>query len=129
MIKLGTLKTRDYFGETLVAQDIISREELVAALNLQKQSPDKLGKLLVDIGALSQLDMVRHLSTHLGVPWVSGDGFPQVPVVEDTFSPRFMKETRCLPIEVKDDGILVIAMADPLDSSVLDSVRLFTDFQ
>ncbi len=129
MIKLGTLKTRGYFGETLVGQDIISREELAAALKLQGQSPDKLGKLLVDIGALSQLEMVRHLSTHLGMPWVSGDGFPQAPVVEDTFSPRFMKETRCLPIEVKDDGILVVAMADPLDSSVLDSVRLFTDFQ
>lgn len=129
MIKLGKLKTRDYFGETLVSQDIISREELTAALKLQRQSPDKLGELLVDIGALSQLEMVRHLSTHLGVPWVSGDGFPQVPVVEDIFSPRFMKENRCLPIQVKEDGSLVVAMADPLDSSVLDAVRLFTDFQ
>ncbi len=129
MIELATLKSRDYFGEALVRQEIISREELAAALNLQRQSPDKLGKLLVDIGALSELEMVRHLSSHLGLSQVSGDGFPQVPVVEDTFSPRFMKETRCLPVEVRDDGTLVVAMVDPLDTSVLDAVRLFTHFQ
>ncbi len=129
MIELAALKTRDYFGEALVRQEIISREELGAALNLQKQSPDKLGKLLVDIGALSEAEMVRHLSSHLGLALITGDGFPQVPVVEDTFSPRFMKEAKCLPIEIKEDGTLVVAMVDPLDTSVLEAVRLFTRFQ
>ena len=49
--------------------------------------------------------------------------------MEDTFSPRFMKEAKCLPIEVKEDGTLVVAMVDPLDAAVLDAVRLFTGFQ
>lgn len=128
MIKLAKLKTRDSFGEALLRQEIISKEELVAARNLQRQSSDKLGKLLVDIGALSEIEMVKHFSIYLGLPQVTGEDFPKVPVAEDTLSPRFMKETRCLPLEVKE-GALIVAMVDPLDTSVLDAVRLFTEFK
>ncbi len=126
MISLADLRNRNRFGEELVEKGIISEEELGAALNLQRQSPDRIGKLLLDIGALSEGDLVRHLSEHLDVPAVRAEELPQVPLVENVLSPRFMREARCVPIEVVD-GVLVLAMADPLDQSVLDAVRLYTE--
>ncbi len=126
MISLADLRTRSRFGEELVDKGVISEEELGAALNLQRQSPDKIGKLLIDIGALSESDMVRHLGEHLMIPVLKGEDFPQVPLVENVFSPRFMREARCIPVELSN-GSLVLAMADPLDRSILDAVRLYTE--
>ncbi|MFQ5739458.1 MAG: type II secretion system ATPase GspE [Acidobacteriota bacterium] len=128
MIKLADLRTKSHFGQTLLDQGLISQEELTAALNLQRQSPDKIGKLLIDIGALSEVDMVKQLSRHLNVPYMTSGDFPKVPVVENTFSPKFMKEARCVPINVVEGTTLVLAMGDPLDSSTLEAVRLYTDY-
>ncbi|HSR67684.1 MAG TPA: type II secretion system ATPase GspE [Acidobacteriota bacterium] len=129
MIKLAEIKAHDSFGRFLREKDVVSEEELNTALNLQKQSNEKLGKLLIDIGAFSEGDLAKYLSEHLGVPFVTQEDFPQVPVVEDTFSVRFMRECKFVPIRQEEDGPLVVAMADPLDQSTLDSIRLYTEFQ
>ncbi|HSR52697.1 MAG TPA: type II secretion system ATPase GspE [Acidobacteriota bacterium] len=129
MIKLAEITAHDSFGHFLLEKGVISQEELSTALNLQKQSNEKLGKLLIDIGTLSEADLAKHLSEHLGVPFVTQEDFPQVPVVEDSFSVRFMRECKFVPIRMEEDGPLVVAMADPLDQSTLDSIRLYTEFQ
>ena len=128
MIELSQIRTKPHLGQVLLEKGVVSEEELNAALNLQRQSPDRIGKLLVDIGALSEMDLVRQLGEHIGVPVVSAEDFPSVPVVEDTLAPKFMREARCAPIGV-EEGVLVLAMSDPLDFSVLDAVRIYTTFR
>ena len=129
MVPFSQLTARLPFGEYLVEKRVISDDELATALNLQKQSSDRLGKLLIDIGAVSEGDMVRHLGDHLGIRTISSENFPQVPVLENTFSVKFMRECKFVPIRVVDEKSLVIAMADPLDHTVSDSVRLYTEYQ
>lgn len=129
MIKLADLSALDLFGQELVDNQVISSDEFSTALNLHKQSPEKIGKLLIDLGALSEADLVRHFSKYLGIPSITAEEFPQVPVIEDAFSVRFMRECKFVPIRLEEDGQLVIAMADPLDSSTLDSIRLYTEYQ
>ncbi|RPJ60198.1 MAG: type II secretion system protein GspE [Acidobacteria bacterium] len=124
MIKIDQLRTRKLFGQELLEKGAISEEELNTALNLQKQSAERIGKLLVDIGALSEADMIRHLSDHLGVGCIAADAFPQVPVLENTFSVKFMRECRFVPVAVDEDK-LVLAMADPLDHATLNCIRLY----
>ncbi|HXK59097.1 MAG TPA: type II secretion system ATPase GspE [Acidobacteriota bacterium] len=125
MIKIDELRTRKLFGQELLDKGVISEEELNTALNLQKQSSERIGKLLIDIGALSEADMIRHLSEHLGVRYITSDQFPQVPVLENTFSVRFMRECRFVPVAMDDDK-LVLAMADPQDHATLNCIRLYT---
>ena len=129
MVPFSALKTKPAFGEYLVEKQVISEDELSTALNLQKQSPDRIGKLLIDIGAVSEGDMVRRLGEHLGIPTISSEDFPQVPVLENTFAVRFMRECKFVPIRVVDDETLVIAAADPLDHTIQDSVSLYTAYQ
>jgi len=128
MISVDQLRSKKLFGQELLEQGAISQEELSTALNLQKQSDERIGKLLVDIGALSEADLVAYLSSYLGVPRVTAEELPQVPVLEDTFSVQFMKDSRFVPISV-DDGHLTIAMADPHDYATLDAVRLYSKYQ
>lgn len=129
MIQLSELRLKKRFGEELLEKGRVSEEELATALNLQSQSGEKIGKLLVDIGALSEGDMVALLSAHLNVSYVSGEDFPQVPVIENTFSVHFMRECKFFPIKVEDDAELTIAMADPLDCATLDSIRIYTGYR
>jgi general secretion pathway protein E len=129
MIELAKLKIKKLFGQELLDKGAISEEELTTALNLQGQSGERIGKLLVDIGAMSEADMVTHLSAHLGVPYVTTEDFPQVPVLENTFSEKFMRECKFIPIQAKAPEQLTIAMADPHDISTLDTIRIYTNFQ
>lgn len=129
MIEFAQLKVRKPFGQELLERDAISEEELGTALNLQTQSGERVGKLLVDIGAMSEADMVVHLSAYLGVPYVTPEDFPQVPVLENTFSERFMRACKFIPIKSEAPEQLTIAMADPHDISTLDTIRIYTVFQ
>jgi general secretion pathway protein E len=128
VVKLKEFKIRRSFGEELVQQGVVSQEELNTARNLQRQSRERIGKLLIDIGALSESDLVRHLSAYLGVPFVTTEDFPGVPVLENTFSVKFMRQCRFVPIGLQG-GRLVLAMADPQDRSTLDAIRLYTSHE
>ncbi len=129
MIEIEKLRTRKRLGEDLVERGIISEEELNTVLNLRGQSHEKIGKLLVDLGTMSELDLVKHLSSYLDVPFISAEQFPSVPVVEKAFSVDFMRECRIVPIGIDDDHVLTLAMADPQDRAALDAIRVFTDFE
>ncbi|MDH5717065.1 MAG: hypothetical protein OEZ22_05450 [Spirochaetia bacterium] len=49
-------------GEILIKENVITEEELNQALELQKKSFDKLGKILVDMGLLDYMDLIKYLS-------------------------------------------------------------------
>ncbi|MFZ0429380.1 MAG: type II secretion system ATPase GspE [Acidobacteriota bacterium] len=128
MIQLSDLKVRKRFGEALVDQGVISQEELNTVLALRGKTQERVGKLLVDLGALSETDLVRHLSEYLGIPFVTTEQFPTVPVLENTFSVKFMRECRFVPIGREGDERLILAMVDPLDKPTLDAVKLYSRF-
>ena len=125
-IPLADLRTRKRFGEELLEKGVVSEEEITTALNLQEQSGEKIGKLLVDIGAVSETDMVIHLSAHLGISHVTAEDLPQVPALENTFSVKFMREGRFVPLRAEGSEELTVAMADPQDWSTLDAIRLYS---
>jgi len=129
MISLEQLSNRKRFGEVLVEKGVVSQEELNTVLNLRGQTHERIGKLLVDLGAMSETDLVRNLSEFIGIPYVTAEQFPPVPVLENSFSVKFMRECRFVPIGREGDDKLVIAMADPLDKATLDSVRLYGSFR
>ena len=128
MIKAADLKTKKLLGQELMENGVISQEELTSALGLQKQSRERLGKLLIDLGAISETDLVKQLSDHLDIPYVTAEDFPTVPIVENTFSVKFMREWKFVPIGV-ENGDLRIAMADPLDQGTMDAIRLYTQYK
>ncbi len=128
MIKVAELANRKRFGEALVEKKAVSKEELATVLSVADQSNEKIGNLLVDLGALSESDLVRHLSEYLGIPYITAEEFPTVPVLENTFSVKFMRECQFIPVELKDGKRLVLAMVDPLDQDTLDAVRLYTRY-
>ena len=100
MIELAQLKDQKPFGQELLEKGVISQEELATALSLQNQSADRIGKLFIDIGAISEADLTAHLSDYLGIPYLSAEELPEVPVLEGTFSVQFMIECKFIPVSL-----------------------------
>jgi len=55
-------------GETLVAQGVISQEQLDRALAEQKATGQKLGEMLIERGIVTSAQLLRVLGENLGIP-------------------------------------------------------------
>ncbi len=127
-IKIEALNPKKRIGEVFVERGLIDEQELQTALNLQADSREKIGKLLVDLGYVSEKDCLEIVSEHLGIPTVTGAGYPPMPVVENVLTLRFMKQCKFVPVAL-DGGVLTLAMTDPLDYATTEAVRQATGFQ
>jgi len=107
---------------------LIDDEELRTAVNLQTESREKLGKLLVDLGYVSERDCLSVVSEHIRIPAITGADYPKVPVLDNSLSFRFMKQCRFVPVAI-DGEVLTLAMTDPQDGATLDSVQQATGLQ
>jgi len=106
-------------GELLVAAQIISRQQLEEALELQKTDGRRIGKLLVEHGFVTETQVTQILSQQLSVPWVSLYHIDFSRQLLDLVS-RELAEKYCLvPIfvrRVRGSGeTLYVAMDDPTD--------------
>jgi general secretion pathway protein E len=127
-IKVETLKSKKLIGQVFLERGLVDEEELRTALNLQAESREKIGKLLVDLGYVSERDCLAVVSEHLGIPAISTADYPPVPILDNVLTFRFMKQCKFVPIALAGN-VLTLAMTDPLDTATLDSVRQSTGFQ
>jgi general secretion pathway protein E len=127
-IKVEDLKSKKLIGQIFLERGLIDEEELRTALNLQAESREKLGKLLVDLGYVSERDCLAIVSEHLNIPALFVSDYPPVPVLDNVLTFRFMKQCKFVPVAL-ENSVLTLAMTDPLDSATLDSVRQATGFQ
>ncbi|MBI1747597.1 MAG: type II secretion system ATPase GspE [Acidobacteria bacterium] len=125
-IKVADLKKKA-FGQVLIERGLLEEDELKTGLSLQRETNQKLGRVLVDLGYISEKDLLAALSDQLNVPFLSMADYPKMPIVENVFPLRFMKQCKFVPINL-DNNLLSIAMADPLDFSTIDSIKLFAGY-
>ncbi|MBI3895499.1 MAG: Flp pilus assembly complex ATPase component TadA, partial [Acidobacteria bacterium] len=119
------MTARKRLGEMLVEKNLLQPDELEKALSLQRERPEKLGRVLTDLGFISARDVLASLSEQLEIPVVNERDFPPVPPEVEGISLRFMRQFRFLPIGMEDSTV-TLAMADPLDSETIAAIRLFT---
>src|SRR5947199_8452504 len=111
-------------GEILLAQGAVTREKLEEALAAQGDRGGRLGEVLVSLKACSEEQVLKALAAQLELPYqmrvateeVSQELISKVPI-------NFAKQARLLPLRVDGDRV-VVAMADPMDTGALDSLRL-----
>src|SRR5262249_10343585 len=75
---------------------------------------ERLERLLLDLGFISEEDLLPLLSTYLGIETVHRRDFPSTPVPLGNLNLKFLKHAKALPLG-QHDGLLTVAMADPAD--------------
>jgi general secretion pathway protein E len=112
-------------GEILIERRLIEQEDLERALEIQKGRGEKIGKILIELGFVASRDVLAALSDQLAIPLVALDGPPPSIPETEGLAPRFMRQSRFLPVGIQD-STLTVAMADPLDFETISAVRGFT---
>jgi MSHA biogenesis protein MshE len=109
-------------GELLVAQRVISEEQLRQALDEQRKSGRKLGRVLADLGFASEADLHALLARHLQVPFVDLRQVKLEAATVRLLPEPLARRYRALVLQQDAKGLLV-GMADPADLHAYDELQ------
>jgi type IV pilus assembly protein PilB len=116
---------RRLLGEILIEHGLISPEQLQEALDIQTKSHDKLGSILVNLGYVSEPNLMAVLEFQLGIPYVNIAKTPVDPLIAQLISEALALRHKVMPIG-KRGSKLTLAMADPLNVFAIDDIRIST---
>ena len=108
-------------GDILVAQKVISQEQLKLALDEQKRSGRRLGRALVDMGFTAELNIAQALARQLNVGFVDLKHHNFKANVALKLPESSARRFRALALEERGAKMLV-GMADPTDLFAFDEL-------
>ena len=115
-------------GDRLVAEGLITSDQLQRALSAQRGTRDKLGGLLVRMGYLTEEKLLAFLSRQYSVPSVTLSQLDIEPEVLKLVPAQLAERLQVLPVK-RSANTLTLAMADPTNVLALDDVAFFTNLQ
>ncbi|MBI4635481.1 MAG: type IV-A pilus assembly ATPase PilB [Candidatus Rokubacteria bacterium] len=115
-------------GDLLVAEGLISDEQLARALAEQKTTSEKLGSILVRLGLITEEQLIGFLSRQYGIPSIRLSQLEVDPDVLRLVPPQIAKKYEVLPIK-RIGNSLTLAMADPTNVFALDDISFMTNLQ
>jgi general secretion pathway protein E len=111
-------------GEILIERGKLDPANLDRALKLQEsETRDKIGVILLRLGMVSGRDLADALAEQLDLPLAATADFPELPLMEERLSAKFLRDAQAVPLR-EDDEELALAIADPTDSFVLSAVQM-----
>ena len=108
-------------GELLVQQKLISYEQLTFALEEQKRSGRKIGRILVDNGYVSDDQVAEVLAMQLGIPYINLKFYNVNPDIIRRLPENQARRFRALALEERN-GVLLVGMGDPTDLFAFDEL-------
>lgn len=117
------------FGDFLVDNKMLTRSELVEALNEQRGNSGRLGEILVRLGMLTDEQVTQALAQYLSIEWVSLDDLSVIDKEIARIIPESISKRFCLICIGESDNKIIVAMADPLNVVAIDTISLKTNRQ
>jgi MSHA biogenesis protein MshE len=114
-------RKRVRLGDLLLEKKLISEQQLKEALTEQRASGRKLGRVLVDIGAISEADLNTTLATALNIPYVDLAHMALDAKIVTKLPETHARRHRALVLKEDARGYLV-CMADPTDLFASDEL-------
>ncbi|HUK42580.1 MAG TPA: type II secretion system ATPase GspE [Candidatus Acidoferrales bacterium] len=112
-------------AEKLVEQKLLSDEEMERVAKLRDEQQTPLTRLIVELGFLSEDDLLPVLQDHFALPLVSLKDQPTTPLSVE-FDPgiaEFLRMAKMVPVKLEGRELLV-AIVDPLDMSRLHALEV-----
>jgi type IV pilus assembly protein PilB len=126
-VKLGQPATRR-LGDLLVAEGLITEEQLGKALAEQRGSTEKLGSILLKLNFVQEEQLIGFLSRQYGIPSITLSQLDIAAEVLKLVPETIAKKYEILPIK-RQGTTLTLAMADPTNVFALDDIAFMTNLQ
>ncbi len=117
--------SRQRLGEILVAQRLITKDQLDGVMAVQREKFQPLGQILIQSGLLTEERLLQVCAMQKGVAAWQLQSAPPDPEVVSLLPEKVCRINMLIPVQIKD-GRLLIAMRDTDDIDIIDMVRNIT---
>ncbi|MEX0907769.1 MAG: type II secretion system protein GspE, partial [Gemmatimonadota bacterium] len=125
MATTATAAASDRIGDLLVREGLISKEQLVAALQDARQNNTRIGYSLVKLGFMPEAELTRALAKQYRVPAVDLDRVVIDPKIIKLIPAEQAHKHLVLPLR-RVGRMLTVAMANPTDAGAIDNLKFIT---
>jgi type IV pilus assembly protein PilB len=101
--------TRKRLGELLVENEVLSREDLDAALERQRRDGRPLGEVLVEEELATEEDIARVIAKQNGLPFIDPRRYAIDDAVRDLLPEAALIKYRFVPLDVFGESMLIAA--------------------
>ncbi|MFH1397021.1 MAG: ATPase, T2SS/T4P/T4SS family [Candidatus Omnitrophota bacterium] len=116
-------------GEILIREKLITESQFEKAISVQKNEGGRLGEILIKLDMIKEEQLVTLLGKQLGIPYFSlGTGMLRPASdqsLEKLVTNDFAMKNLVLPLS-RTLNSLTVAMVDPLDLILIDSLKKLT---
>ncbi len=119
---------KEMLGGLLIKSGVLTKEQLERGLEEHKKTGERLGNVLIGLGFLSEKDLLKTLESQLGIPYVSLSNLKIEPSIISKIPANFVYTHNLIPIK-EENGVLTVAVSDPLDIHTLDDIRLLLGYE
>lgn len=116
-------------GDILIAEGVVTKEQLDEALSTQDKQGGRLGEILIESGYVTEEQIVVALSKQLNIPYVSLSSGKLKPAadqnLEELIPHNFSIRNLVIPLS-RSLNSLTVVMFDPLDLILLDNLKKLT---
>ncbi len=114
-------------GRILLLNGAITEDQLKEALKRQREEGGRLGANLIELGYVSEEQLIKALEKNLNVKGVVLSDYPLDGEVLNLISPDIARAYECVPIERKGKT-LYLAMTNPNDVQAQEDIRFRTGY-
>jgi type II secretory ATPase GspE/PulE/Tfp pilus assembly ATPase PilB-like protein len=118
-----TRQAKKGLGEILIEENLITREQLEAALEEQRQQGGRLSDILLKQGAINAEQMAIVLSIQLNLPLIDLKRHAVQPRALAIIPEEMARKYTLIPLDIVNDSLLVV-MADPEDVRTVEDIRV-----
>jgi type IV pilus assembly protein PilB len=115
-------------GDILLEGGHVTPDQLSNAVEEQRRLGRSLGRVLVDLGVLTEGQLVAALATQIGLKFVDLSDYPVDGSAVSKVPDAVCRRHNALPIGY-EDGKLLVAMADPANVFAMDDIRSMTGME
>jgi MSHA biogenesis protein MshE len=109
-------------GDLLIQQGLLTEDQLKIALDEQKRTGRKLGRVFVESGYVTEEGISQALARQLRIPFVDLKNFTPKPELIKLLPEAPARRFRALVLDQLPDGRLQVGLSDPTDLQAYDEI-------
>jgi MSHA biogenesis protein MshE len=109
-------------GDLLIQQGLLTDEQLKIALDEQKRTGRKLGRVFVESGYVTEAGISQALARQLQIPFIDLKSFTPKPDLIKLLPEAPARRFRAMVLAQMPDGRLQVGMSDPTDLQAYDEI-------
>ncbi len=124
--ELESMMERIRLGEFLEQKGLITKWQLDAALQEQKNFGTRLGDMLINHGYVSEGELIEAVAEWKNIKFVDLSEVPPSKTAISMMSSKFCKENTVYPVRLKSENnrnILFLAMTDTFNLALMDEIK------